>query len=519
MRRVLAAALLVAQTWAANADEAPRFEIQTGEVRHTYTGGWEHFVGGGVAVFDCSGDGLPELYIAGGSSQAQLFRNQSQAAAGKLRFKAETPAALAMTGVTGAYPLDIDGDDRLDLVVLRVGENRLMRGTGNCEFEPFDAIGYKSRPNAWTTAFSATWEHGNALPTLAFGNYVDRADPTGPFRACDQNDLYRPHEGTYVEPLPLKPGYCALSMLFSDWNRTGSADLRVSNDRQYYVRGGEEQLWAMEPTPRLYTSQDGWKSYSIWGMGIASRDLDGDGLPEVFLTSMGDQKLHLRDRSARGPVFRDATYDRGTTAQRPYLGDDGRPSTGWHVAFGDVNNDGRDDIFIAKGNVEQMPSNAMADPNNLLMQLPDGNFAEAGLEAGIASFDRSRGASLTDLDADGRLDLVVVNREEPVEIYRNVTPASGHWLEIALHQEGGNRHAVGSWIEIRAGGRTISREITVGGGHASGSSGVEHFGLGPASTVDMRVIWPDGDISAWQTIGTDRIIDVTRGDGDLPMLH
>ena len=74
---------------------------------HDYTGGWEHYVGGGLAVFDCSGDGLPELFAAGGTAPAQLMRNISTPG-GALAFRADTPAPLALTGVTGAYPLDID---------------------------------------------------------------------------------------------------------------------------------------------------------------------------------------------------------------------------------------------------------------------------------------------------------------------------------------------------------------------------------------------------------------------------
>ena len=64
------------------------------------------------------------------------------------------------------------------------------------------------------------------------------------------------------------------------------------------------------------------------------------------------------------------------------VGDDGRPSTGWHAEFGDVDNDGRLDLFIAKGNVDQMPSNALHDPNNLLMQTTDGTFIETAAAAG-----------------------------------------------------------------------------------------------------------------------------------------
>jgi hypothetical protein len=63
----------------------------------------------------------------------------------------------------------------------------------------------------------------------------------------------------------------------------------MTNDRHYY-RDGEEQLWRVADgeAPRLYTEEDGWQKMSIWGMGIASYDLTGDGLPEVFLTSQGD---------------------------------------------------------------------------------------------------------------------------------------------------------------------------------------------------------------------------------------
>ena len=81
---------------------------------------------------------------------------------------------------------------------------------------------------------------------------------------------------------PLAPGFCALSMLFTDWNKSGVPSLRISNDRQYY-RGGEEQMWRIEPgkTPRPYTRADGWRHLSIFGMGIA----EGEGrlgLSRVF---------------------------------------------------------------------------------------------------------------------------------------------------------------------------------------------------------------------------------------------
>lgn len=514
MRHNLFAAVAGFGFGVASAYAQPVFEPRPAP-EHQYTGGWEHFVGGGVAAFDCDSDLLPDLYAAGGETPAVLMRNRTEARGAQLRFVEETPDALSLTGVTGAYPLDVDGDAILDLVILRVGENQLLRGQGDCRFAPFDAaLGFQSG-DRWTTAFSATWEAGQALPTLAFGNYVDRTDPDGPFEACDASMLYRPDGARYSAPAPLAPGFCTLSMLFSDWGRNGRADLRMSNDRHYYVRGGSEQMWAMEPTPRLYTEAEGWQRQQLWGMGIAARDLTGDGLSEVFLTSMGDQILQSLQGDGSRPEYINAPYARGTTAQRPYTGGDGRPSTGWQVSFGDVDNDGRDDVFIAKGNVDQMPGSAMDDPNNLLVQQGDGRFEEMGADAGIASMARGRGAALVDLNLDGQLDLVVVNRRAPLELYENETENAGSWLLLAPEQDGANRNAVGAFLEVRAGEKRWSREITVGGGHASGSAGFAHFGLGFADRAEVRVIWPDGATSDWQAVAVNQVLTLARNGTDL----
>ena len=61
---------------------------------------------------------------------------------------------------------------------------------------------------------------------------------------------------SFAAPLALKPSFCALSMLFTDWNKSGTPALRVSNDREYY-EGGQEQLWHVEPgkAPALYTDE------------------------------------------------------------------------------------------------------------------------------------------------------------------------------------------------------------------------------------------------------------------------
>ena len=113
--------------------DTPEF-INVDVPKHVYDGGWEHFVGGGVAVFDCNGDSLPELFAAGGSNQSQLFINTSKE---QISFQAETPEDLSLAGVTGAYPLDVDSDGVMDLAILRVGPDLLLRGHRRLPIQPF----------------------------------------------------------------------------------------------------------------------------------------------------------------------------------------------------------------------------------------------------------------------------------------------------------------------------------------------------------------------------------------------
>jgi hypothetical protein len=499
----------------------PHFVDETASsgLAQTYDGPLAFFVGGGVAVFDCDGDRKPDIYVAGGVNPAALYRNVGTVG-GELRFSAIHDAATDLTSVHGAYPLDIDGDGLIDLAVLRDGENVLLRGTGGCQFERWNERWAFDGAAGPTTAFSATWDGNAALPTMAFGHYVDPA-ATDPHDLCADNVLVRPApDRGYSPSVPLNPSWCALSMLFSDWDRSGRRDLRISNDSHYYM-DGEEQLWRMEPgaPPRLYTADDGWVLVSVEGMGIGSYDLTGDGYPEVFLTSQGSNRLQTLTSGPDKPTYRDIGLKRGVNADRPFTGGDTLPSTAWHPQFDDVNNDGYIDLFISKGNVRQQEDFAMKDPSNLLLGQADGTFKESADAAGILSFDRGRGAALADFNLDGLLDLVEVNLGAPMKIWRNVgagdatSPAPlGHWLAVAVTDpERSNRYAIGSWVEVRVGDVVTRRELTVGGGHVGGQIGWVHVGLGPSDAADIRVQWPDGEIGPWIHVAADQFVDIDRG--------
>jgi hypothetical protein len=253
-------------------------------------------------------------------------------------------------------------------------------------------------------------------------------------------------------------------------------------------------------------------------MGIASQDLTGDGYPEVYLTSQGDNKLQTLAEGPGRPAYEDIALSRGATAHRPYTGGDILASTAWHPAFEDVNNDGFVDLYISKGNVEAEVGMALKDPSNLLIGQADGTFVEGAMEAGIADMGRARGAALVDLNADGLLDLVKVVRRQNVQAWRNVgsgtaeAPAStGHWLGVEVVQDGPNADAIGAWIAVRVGDTVQEREIVVGGGHVSGQLGPIHVGLGAAERAEVRVTWPDGVVGPWLPVGAGGFVRVRRG--------
>jgi enediyne biosynthesis protein E4 len=158
----------------------------------------------------------------------------------------------------------------------------VMRGLGDCRFERANEAWGFDGGDAWSTAFAATWEARGDWPTLAVGTYIDRTR-----RSLSLGLLHRqlaaiaPKARALRRRLALIPQLCPLSMLFTDWNRSGTPSLRVSNDREYY-KGGQEQMWHIPPAkrPPLHRGR-GLEALRIWGMGIASRDLTSTAIRNI----------------------------------------------------------------------------------------------------------------------------------------------------------------------------------------------------------------------------------------------
>ncbi len=522
---LLAAFLPVSPAFAGPAPVIFSEQASSAGLSHVFGGNADFVVGGGAAAFDCDSDGDADLFLAGGTGSAQLFRNRTKKA-GQIRFAAVRPLTGSghdvLKNVAGVYAIDFDNDADLDLFLLRFGRNALLENTGNCRFTVAEKGAAIAGSGKWSTAFAAAWARGADFPTLIVGNYVDRDRPLEKTGNCETNTLLRPSSSgpdgvLYEDASPLAPGHCALSMLFVDWRNTGEADLRIANDREYQDADGGEQLWSVfGAAPRLYAAADGWKDAKIWGMGLAARDIDQDGLPEIAVTNMAENKLYtLEAKEPPVPRFGEVAWTRGAASQRPHTGGDPRPSTSWHNGFADFNNDGFDDLLIVKGNVDTMKQFAAFDPDTILLGKGDGRFAEASGNTGIALNTAGRGAAIADFDRDGCLDIVVVNRNQPASLFRNRScgDPDRNWVSIMLRQPAPNTQAVGATVTLKSGGRTQKRFVAIGGGHAGGGVGDLHFGLGSGESADIRVRWRDGTTSGWTRLAAGSRYTVTRKEG------
>src|SRR4029077_5972708 len=134
-------------------------------VAHTSDGEYPFGVGAGVAVLDCDGDGRPDLYLAGGAGPAGVYRNVTNVGESP-RFSVVNSRGADLTCANGAYPLDVDGDGIVDLAVLRIGGNVLLRGLGGCRFEHANERWGFDGGNRIPMAFSAPWEGSGRLRTL-----------------------------------------------------------------------------------------------------------------------------------------------------------------------------------------------------------------------------------------------------------------------------------------------------------------------------------------------------------------
>jgi hypothetical protein len=241
-------------------------------------------------------------------------------------------------------------------------------------------------------------------------------------------------------------------------------------------------------------------------MGVDTRDVDNDGRPDVFLTALtGDMFPLFRNTGAT--AFEDVTVRTGVGAST-------RPWTGWGNAIVDLNNDGFKDLFAACAGVLDPRGAAGARvpmPNLLLLNSRDGRFVDGSASAG-AEFARKavhRGAAFGDVDNDGRVDVAVSAVDGPLELWRNVSPARHHWLQVEVAGTKGNRDAMGATLTLVAASGTQYNQLNTAVGYGSSSDARVHFGLGADSVVrELKILWPTGETRTLRNIAADQVLRV-----------
>ncbi|HLY37229.1 MAG TPA: CRTAC1 family protein [Candidatus Binatia bacterium] len=150
--------------------------------------------------------------------------------------------------------------------------------------------------------------------------------------------------------------------------------------------------------------------------------------------------------------------------------------------------------------------------NCLFRNNGDGTFTDVAWVDGADRVEDGRGLSVVDLDGDGRVDLVIRNYRQPAVVLHNVGPAR-HWLELQLVGVRSNRDAVGARVRVQTAAGWQTREVHAGSGYLSGSSLVQHFGLGDerrASAVEIS--WPSGVRTTLRDVAADRRYRIVEGD-------
>ena len=527
---------------AADADAPIAFQLlpprESIDFSYDHGGGDDLFIadtmGGGVGLIDFDNDNRLDVYFVNGCALPfdprdpprpnRLYRNLGGGAFEDVTERAcVSGEGYGMGCAVGDY--DHDGLD--DLFVTGLNRTILYRNRADGTFEDVTSrAGVES--TRWTTAAGfGDLDRDGDLDLVAV-TYVS-ADP-GDSHDC-RDDFSKPihcpphqfpaqldhlfrnnGDGTFTD-VGAEAGFevpegRGLGLAIADLDGDDQLDLFVANDGVanflFHNLGG---LRFEEVAQIAGVSHDG-SGLATASMGVVADDLNGDGLIDLFHTNLINQGSTLR-WNLGGLMFVDGTMGANLAAPS-------RSRTGFGAAALDFDNDGRLDLFVANGHVDEQPwfNNPMAQLPQMFVAVGSGRFAAAGTEVSsyLARPVVGRGVAAGDLDNDGRVDLVVVHREAPVAVLLNRSRA-GHWLGLRLRGTDSGSTPVGARVTCRVAGADMIRRLISGTGYLSSHDTRLFFGLGTARLVDrLEVRWPSGTSQEWFNVHADQFLELVEGD-------
>jgi hypothetical protein len=454
-------------------------------------------MGAGVAFLDYDVDGWDDVAIVHGGSGVVLYRNEGPP---DFTFTDVTPGSglegLFRNGVAVAAT-DVDRDGDPDVFFAERDGLHLYRNDGDGTFVEVTESALPGLPwYASTVAFA----------DLDFDGWTD-AYVAGytlylswPFHDCAPSTiLHNRGDGTFEDVTDAWGGRdegCTLAVLASDYDRDGDADLFAANDfGQFSVPDSLLRNDGIGPDGEVLfedvSESSGW-SQRLYGMGIATADVNDDGWPDYFTTSIGRDVLLLG--SADG-TFTDDTEAWSVTSQ---FGTSQWRAT-WGTAFLDVEQDGAWDLYVASGYLAAAIEilNDGFQPNLLHGNLAAGvrsTDAERDVAPadGVAPEDAGKGVAIGDFDRDGADDILTAALGGDVHLYRNAAEP-GAVVRVSLHGTVSTPEAWGTWVTLECDGVLRSRERDSGGSYGSAHGLEMRMPLaGCAAGGDLVVDWPSG---------------------------
>jgi hypothetical protein len=509
---------------------------------------FSEMMGAGAALLDYDRDGDLDLYLVQGAMLVsgqdlaeatnaprgepidRLYRNDLvRVPGGALEARlvdVTTGAGLREAGYgMGVAVGDVDNDGWSDLYVLDLGPNQLWRNRGDGTFEEAGAAAGVADRHWGVSAAFADLDRDGWLD-LYVANYVDYSlathkectsplglhDYCGPLAFEPQPDaLYRNRGDGTFENVSGRSGIAArvhgaLGVVAFDANGDEWPDLYVANDQvpnTLWVNAGDGTFVDDSLLSGTSVSEAGAPEAS---MGVVAGDLDGDGDEDLFMSHITREGNTLYTNDGGG-VFGEAKSESG-------LGMASWPFTGFGIGASDFDRDGRLDLFVANGAVNQQEELvARGDPlplaqaNLVLHNVGGGRWSDVTGTAGEALASRAvgRGLAQGDVDLDGDEDLVVGNNAGPAVLLRNDSPPGGGWLAASALTGPGGRFALGTRLRLTGTGSSLRRRVATDGSYASSSSPEAVFGLGTrAAPLALRADWPVGGASRWEGVPADR---------------
>jgi enediyne biosynthesis protein E4 len=482
---------------------------------------------GYLDIFFINGAALPSLKKESAKYYNRLFHNNHDGTFTDVTEK----AGLAGDGYDmGVAVGDFDNDGWEDIYVASVTKNHLYRNNGDGTFtDVTDKAGvgaptFKGQ-KMWSAAAGWVDYNNDGKLDLFVSNYCKwevNKDPVclsgGRLRAYCHPKFYEPlpstlyrnnGDGTFTD-VSEETGISkhlskGMGIGFNDYDGDGFTDIFVANDNMpnalfHNLKGKAFEEVAMDAG--VAYSENG---KAVSGMGAEFRDLDNDGMPDIWHTATELETFPLFRNRGNG-IFIDVTGRSGLA--RPTL-----QMSGWSNGVADFDNDGLKDLFVARGNVldniAEFSSRTYGEPNTIFRNMGKMTFQDVTAQAGpdMQISEPYRGAAIGDLDNDGRLDMVVTVLNGKARILRNVSTNNNHWVTLKLVGTRSNRMAIGAQLKLTTeDGNSQYDIVSTSAGYGASRDPRPHFGLGAFKTVkQLEIRWPSGTRQVLKDLPADKV--------------